>query len=375
MAIGVAAVVLLTGLGEAARRYVAAEFASLGTNLVIVLPGKSETTGGALGASFGGTTRDLTLDDAQALGRHANVRSVAPLIVGEASVQHAGRERNAPVFGTTSELPSILDWHVASGQFLPDADWPRAASICVIGPTIETELFAREPAIGRWIRIGESRFRVVGVLDADGQTLSFDLEELVIVPVASAMALFDTQSLFRVLVEADERDSTTAVKTFITDTIADRHHGEEDVTVVTQDAIRETFDQILTALTLTVAGIGAISLAVAGILIMNVMLVTVAQRTNEIGVLMAIGAAPAQIVQLFLIEAALLSFFGAIIGIVAGLAGSWILSSLYPVLNATPPRWAVAAALAVAISAGLAFGIMPARRAARLDPVLALARH
>lgn len=375
MAIGVAAVLILTGLGEAARRYVIDEFASLGTNLIIVLPGKSETTGGTLGASFGGTTRDLTIDDASALTRHHKVSRVAPMIVGAASVQHAGLEREVPIFGTTSQMLAILHWPVSKGQFLPVSEWARASAVCVIGGKIESELFGQESAIGRWIRIGDSRFRVIGVLGSEGRSIGFDVEEMVIVPVASAMMLFNTQTMFRILVEADSRESMPSVRNFVVSTITDRHRGEEDVTVITQDAVLDTFDQIFTALTLTVGGIAAISLGVAGVLIMNVMLVAVSQRTNEVGILKALGAAPKQIVTLFLAEAALLSMLGALIGLGVGLAGSWLVSELYPALNMTPPIWAVIASASVAVVAGLVFGILPARRAAQLDPVLALAKR
>ena len=375
MAIGVAAVVLLTGLGEAARRYVVNEFASLGTNLVIVLPGKAETTGGTIGASFGGTTRDLTVDDARALTRHHRVRYVAPIVVGEASVQHAGRQREVPIFGTTSDLKAILRWEIAAGRFLPIVDWGRAVPVCVIGRKIESELFGRKSAIGQWVRIGGSRFRVIGVLSPEGQTISFDIEEMVVVPVASAMALFDTESMFRILIEASARESMVTVKDFASTTIAARHYGEEDVTVITQDAVLDTFDQVFSALTMTVGGIAAISLAVAGVLIMNVMLVAVAQRTNEVGVLKAIGAAPRQIVQLFLFEATILALLGAVIGVALGYSGTLGLSLLYPALDAHPPGWAAISGVGVALVAGLTFGILPARRAAKLDPVLALARH
>jgi len=373
MAIGVAAVVTLTGLGEAARRYVTSEFASLGTNLVIVLPGKSDTTGGALNASFGGTTRDLTIEDAFATTRHSSVVRVAPLVIGAASVQHAGLEREAPIYGTSSDILEIRQWRMQSGQFLPQGNWSSAVSVCVIGKTIQKELFGDETAVGQWIRIGERRFRVIGVLGSAGRSLGMDSEEIVIVPVASAMVLFNTQSLFRIMVEAVSRDTVETVKTFVTETIKLRHHGEEDVTVVTQDAVLETFDDIFTALTLTVGGIAAISLAVAGVLIMNVMLVSVAQRTAEVGLLKALGAAPRQIIAFFLAEAALLSLIGSFIGLGFGLGTAAVVTKLFPGIVMTPPVWVVLAGVLVAVGTGLGFGITPARRAARLDPVLALA--
>jgi putative ABC transport system permease protein len=375
MSIGVAAVVLLTGLGEAARRYVIDEFASLGTNLVIVLPGRSETTGGTLGASFGGTTRDLTIDDAAALTRHHAVSQVSPIVVGAAGVQYAGLEREVPIFGTSHEMLAIRHWEMAEGQFLPEGDWRRGASVAVLGAKVRNELFGDESAIGKWIRIGDSRFRVIGVLQTEGRSIGVDVEETVAVPVASAMTLFNTQSLFRVLVEARSRESMPAVQQFVRETIAARHYGEEDITVITQDAVLATFDQIFTMLTLTVGGIAAISLAVAGVLIMNVMLVAVAQRTTEVGLLKALGAPPRQIIALFLTEAGLLSLFGAVIGLGIGLGGSWLGGRLFPAMNMAPPLWAVLAGVGVAVATGLVFGILPARRAARLDPVLALARR
>jgi len=374
MTIGVAAVLLLTGLGEAARRYVTQEFASLGTNLVIVLPGRSETSGGALGASFGGTTRDLTIDDAQAITRHPYIERVAPLVIGAAGVQYGGLEREAVVYGTTAEMQGIRRWTMSQGTFLPASDWTRATSVCVIGQVIEAELFGRDSAVGRWLRIGDSRFRVVGVLGTTGRSMGMDVESAVMVPVASSMSLFNTESLFRIMIESESADSMESVKQFTRDTIKQRHHGEEDVTVITQDAVLQTFDQIFTALTMTIGGIGAISLAVAGILIMNVMLVSVAQRTAEVGLLKAVGATPQQIVLIFLLEAALLSMIGAAIGLAIGLGGAWVITQAYPVLNMSPPVWAIVAGVVMALVTGIVFGIMPARRAAALDPVSALAK-
>lgn len=375
MAISVAAVILLTGLGEAARRYVVNQFASLGTNLVIVLPGKSETSGGTLGASMGGTTRNLTIEDAYALKRHWAVSRVAPLVIGAASVQHAGLEREAIVYGTTKDMLQVRHWSMFSGQFLPDGAWTLASPVCIVGRVIARELFGNEDAVGQWLRIGDSRFRVIGVLGSVGRSMGMDVEETVIVPVASSMSLFNSESLFRILIESRHAEAVDSVKEFARSTIIARHHGEEDITVITQDAIKATFNQIFNALTMTIGGIGAISLAVAGILIMNVMLVSVGQRTGEIGLLKAVGAAPRQIVWLFLVESALLSLFGAIIGLGIGLGGAWVISTVFPQLDLSPPAWAIIAGMTLAFVTGIIFGIMPARRASALDPVQALAKR
>lgn len=373
MAIGVAAVIVLTSLGEGARRFVIGEFTSLGTNLVIVLPGRSETTGAGSIMFPPSTPRDLTIDDAVALTRSPHVRRIAPIMVGSSPVGWSGREREVPVIGSTAELLDIRHWRMAQGRFLPADDPQRASSVCVIGAKVKHELFGAGTAIGEWLRIGERRFRVVGVLASEGRSIGIDVEELVIIPVASAQALYNSQSLFRVLVEARSRDAILATKDFVTTTLSRRHQGEEDVTVVTQDAVLSTFDRILRTLTLTVTGIAAISLAVAGILIMNVMLVSVTQRTAEIGLLKALGAPRHQIIELFLAEATLLSLIGAMLGIIVGLLGMRFIGTLYPALPIGTPLWAIGAALGVALITGLVFGVMPARRAARLDPIIALA--
>jgi putative ABC transport system permease protein len=236
-------------------------------------------------------------------------------------------------------------------------------------------LFGSNQALGEWLRIGDRRFRVIGILASQGQSIGVDTADLVMVPVASAQSLLNTASLFRILVEARSRELIPAAKEHVISTLKARHQGEEDVTVVTQDAVLATFDKILKALTLAVAGIASISLAVAGILIMNVMLVAVTQRTAEIGLLKALGAPAQQILRLFLAEAALLSLIGAAIGLGLGEIGSWIIGHIYPTLPVGAPWWATTSAVGVALVTGLLFGILPARRAARLNPVQALQRR
>lgn len=373
MAIGVAAVVVLTSLGEGARRYVTSEFASLGTNLLIVIPGRTETTGGAPALIVGQTPRDLTLGDALALGRSHTVKQLAPVVVGSASAQFGGLEREIPVIGSTQQLLDVRKWRMASGRFLPGGDPRRGSYVCVIGEKLRAELFGDQPAVGQWLRIGDRRFRVIGVLASEGRSIGVDVQELAIVPVTSAQALFNTPSLFRILVESSSRKSLPAAADFIRRTVAERHQGEEDITVITQDAVLATFDKIFLALTMTLGGIAAISLVVAGVLIMNVMLVAVSQRTAEIGLLKAIGAGRRQIMMLFVTEATLLSLLGAVVGLAVGRFGIWAIGQAYPALPLKAPLWAVISAVLVALAAGIIFGILPARRAARLDPVTALA--
>ena len=374
-AIGVAAVIVLTSLGEGARRYVRNEFEALGTNIMMILPGRAETTGGMAGIVSGRTPRDLTLDDAMALQRIRGVYRVAPvnLVAGEVSAN--GRRRDVPVIGTTEPLYTLWNLSMAQGSFLPKQDPRQATWVCVIGANIRRELFGAQPALGQWVRVGDRRFRVIGVLAQRGEMLGLDVDEVVIMPVATAQITFNLTSLLRLGIETYKREEVQRVKQDVLRVLADRHGGEQDVTILTEDAVAKTFDRILLALTLALGGIASISLAVAGILIMNVMLIAVSQRTSEIGLLKAIGASPSQIRGLFFAEAIVLAGVGGIAGSVLGQIGSAVIREIYPAIPAYAPVWAVIAALVTAIVTGVAFSILPARRAAALDPALALNRR
>jgi len=374
MAIGVASVVLLTALGEGARRYVIDEFASLGANLLIVLPGRSETTGGPP-PLLGETPRDLTLEDALALKRSANIRLMAPITVGSAPVSWEHRDREVTVLGSTAELFEIRHLSMALGRFIPAAYPNQGSAVSVLGHKLKRELFGNQSGLGEWIRIGDRRFRVIGVLGKKGQSLGLDMGDVVIVPVASAQSLFNTSALFRVVVEAKGRDAIPRAKKAIEDIIRARHEGEDDITVITQDAVLATFDKIFKALTLGVGGIAAISLAVAGILIMNVMLIAVSQRTTEIGLLKAIGGQGKQILILFLTESGVLALVGAACGLTLAFVGAWAIARAFPTFPVPIPLWALGAATGVSLFTGLIFGVLPARRAAKLDPVQALSRR
>lgn len=375
MSIGVAAVVLLTGIGNGARLYIVDQFASLGTNLVIVIPGRTETASNTPAALVGETPRDLTLDDARALERDETVLRLTPINIGELAISWRGKERRVPLVGSTAPILAIHHLRMDRGRFLPEDDLETARPVCVIGAKVYRELFGQQNAIGEMVRLGGFRCRVIGILGSEGRSLGLDTEELVIVPVAFAQMLLNTEGLFRILIEATGLEVIERLKDHIRTTIAKRHYGEEDVTIITQDSVLATFDKILRVLTLTVAGIAGISLVVAGILIMNVMLMAVAQRTAEIGLCKALGAGQMQIMALIVIEALLLSAIGGLLGLALGFFGSWITVQFYPTLQTTPPPWAIAAALGTALGTGFVFSLLPARRAARLDPIQALARH
>lgn len=371
VAIGVAAVVALTALGDGARRYVTGQFASIGSNLLIVFPGKNETTGGMPG--MGGVPNDLTLEDVRALQRELpEIERLVPIAMGTETVAFGERRRQVAVAGTTHDMAVVRGLTIVRGRYLPEGDLFRGEPVAVLGKTVAAELFpgGLDP-VGQVIRIGDWRMRVIGVSGPRGVQLGLDLDDIVSVPVATAMKMLNRSSLFRVLIQVRSHEAIAATKPKVLKLLEERH-GEQDVTCLTQDAVVSGLGAILDALTLALAAIAAISLAVAGIGIMNVMLVSVSERTREVGLLKALGAGRPQILGVFLAEAVLLSTAGGVAGLCLGYGAVFALVSIYPDLPARPPLWAVLSALSLAISVGAAFGVLPARRATRLDPVAAL---
>ncbi len=371
VAIGVAAVVTLTELADGARRYVLGQFASVGTNLVVVMPGRTQTTGAMPG--IGGVPNDLTLDDGIAIARGVReVDKVAPMAIGTETVAHGERRRQVALAGATHEMLEVRRLAVARGRFLPPLAWDRGAPVAVIGSNVAEELFPGSDPLGQVVRVADWRMRVIGVLEPRGTQLGMNIDEVVIVPVATAMKMLNRSGLYRLMLQARSHADLDGVRLAV-ERLVEERHGQNDVTVITQDAVISAFDSILGALTMALGGIAAVSLAVAGVGIMNVMLVSVSERTREVGLLKALGAERRQILAAFLAEAVLISTAGGLLGLALGWAAVLVLTAIYPALPAAPPAWAVAAALALSVGVGALFGVLPARRATRLDPVHALA--
>jgi putative ABC transport system permease protein len=370
VAIGVAAVLLLTSLGETARGYVLEQFGAIGSNLLIVTPGKVETSGGPPMAAAG--TRDLTISDAEALRRQIpGVIDMAPISVGAMEASAGGRSRSTIIIGTTSRFIPLRRLRVAAGSNLPDVDPDQPVQACMVGAEISRELFGDASPLGKVLRLGEYRFRVVGVVGTEGQSINVNFDEVILAPVANVQRMINREGLFRVLLQMRSFEGIEAAKERVRDVLTHRHR-QEDFTIITQQAVVDSLGDILDMLTMALTAIAAISLLVAGIGIMNVMLITVAERTPEIGLMKAVGATSGQVLAMFVAEAAVLALVGGAIGVGIGVVAMQVLGAAVPELPATTPVWAIEAALGVALGTGVIFGTLPAAKAARMHPVEAL---
>jgi putative ABC transport system permease protein len=369
IAIGIAAVILLTSIGEGLHRFVIAEFTQFGTNLVTVTPGRVTTRGMSLGAV--NTVRPLSIEDAVALRRARHVQLTDPIVQGNAEIEHAGRGRRVTLYGTGPDFARVLSMRVASGQFLPSDDPREARPFAVLGAKTARELFGAENPLGARVRVGTERYRVVGVMEAKGQVLGFDLDDTVFIPVARALEMFNRDSLMEIHVLYEPTAPLAEVETDIKRILVGRH-GAEDFTVTPQQKMLEVFDTVLNTITFAVAAIGAISLLVGGIGILTILTIAVAERTGEIGLLRALGATRRAILALFLGEAAVLAAIGGAAGLALGLGVAGLLALALPALPVHTPWFYAVLAEVLAVAVGMVAGVLPARRAAYLDPVAAL---
>ncbi|MEZ5453499.1 MAG: ABC transporter permease [Thiothrix sp.] len=369
IAVGIAAVVLLTALGGGMQQYILQQFTQFGSNIIAINPGKS-TTLGISGALFS-SVRPLSIDDAEALRRIQGVETAVPVVQGNSPLEAGNRTRWTTVLGVNHEMPQTFRLYVATGRFLPDDSARQARNLAVIGAKIQAELFPDTNPLGQRIRIGQERFRVIGVMESKGQILGFDMDDTVYVPVARAMALFNREGLMEIDLlyksGADEKQILKQVKTTLT-----QRHGSEDVTITSQTDMLKTLGSILNILKAVVAGIGSISLLVGGVGILTIMSIAVNERTGEIGLLRALGASRQQVTHLFLLEAATLAGLGGIAGMLAGIGVAWLLHVFIPAMPVQIDWSYVLLAESVAVVTGLAAGFAPARRASGLPPVEAL---
>jgi len=364
--IGVSAVVLLVAIGTGAKNEVEAQVQGLGSNLLLVVPGE---------LNFGAapTTSRLTLSDVDAVGRVIGDRSaVAATVTSGETVRAGNREVFATLQGTTETVPNVFARPLARGEFLRRSDVDTRRRVAVLGAATAEQLFGERDPIGRQVTVAGVRFRVVGVLARTGSS-SFggaNPDLTAYIPVTAAQRLLGTSRVDVLAVKAPSLDGIDALGRRIVDELTTRYPGEK-FSAVTQEQILGVVGQILGLLTLVLAAIASISLLVGGVGITNIMLVSVRERTREIGLRKAVGARQRDIGTQFLIEAVLLTTVGGIVGIALGIGAALLVDRFSP-LPAVIVWWSPLLAFGVSAGVGVFFGVAPARRAGRLDPVVAL---
>jgi putative ABC transport system permease protein len=367
--VGIATVILLTSLGEGVHRFVLAEFTQFGTNLIAIVPGKTSTTG--ISGAVISNVRPLTLDDAEAVRKLPQVLATVPVVQGNAPVEAGRRQRRTTVYGVGPEAPAVWQFNVAGGRFLPNDNPQTARAFAVLGSKLRQELFGEANPLGRLVRVGGSRFRVIGIMESKGQILGFDIDDAIYIPAAKSLELFNRESLMEIDVlyaaEATGAEMATKIKNML---IA--RHGSEDFSITTQEQMLEVLSSVLGVLTMGVGALGGISLLVGGVGILTIMTIAINDRTGEIGLLRSLGATKGQILLLFLGEAVALAAIGGSAGLVLGWLGAWLLGALVPALPTHTSWFYALLAEVLAVVIGLAAGVLPARRAAGLDPVEAL---
>jgi putative ABC transport system permease protein len=370
IAVGIAAVILLTSIGEGVHRFVLTEFTQFGTNVIVVTPGKVKT-GGAPPSGIPSTARLLTMEDAAALNRLGHVTGVTPTVWGSTEVEGNGRLRRTVVRGVDTDFTKVFSFRVGIGKFLPRDEAAGARAFVVLGSKLRNELFGNENPLGARVRIGGLHFRVIGVMESKGQFLGIDLDDTAFIPAARALELFNREGLMEVDVTYAEGTPAPVVSEAIKAHLKLRH-GSEDFTITTQEDMLKTLSNILDILTMAVGALGGISLLVGGVGIVTIMTIAVSERTHEIGLLVALGARRNTILALFLGESVLLAALGGLIGLLLGIGLAQLILLAVPEFPVhTPWNFALGAEV-MAATIGLLAGVLPARHAARLDPIEAL---
>lgn len=370
IAVGIAAVILLTSIGEGIHRFVLAEFTQFGTNVISISPGKVKTAGPAP-TGIPSSVRPLTLDDARALERLPHVSAMSATVWGNTELSANGRLRRTTVYGVGADMLRVYGMKLRSGQFLPPEDAENARAFVVLGAKLKTELFGAGNPLGARVRVGNLQFRVLGVLEAKGEFLGVDLDDTAYIPTGRALELYNRDGMMKIDLVYAAGTPAAQVGTAIKSTLLARH-GREDFTITTQEDMLRTLSKILGILTMAVGALGSISLLVGGVGIVTIMTIAVTERTGEIGLLVALGAPRRTILALFLGEAVALSALGGLLGLLLGVGLAQLIHFAIPALPVHTPLAFVILAESIAIAIGLLAGVLPARRAARLDAVDAL---
>jgi putative ABC transport system permease protein len=378
MVIGVGAVVLMMAIGEGAQQSIKRSIDSMGSNLFVILSGSSSSSGSR---SASGSSSTLNMNDATAIGDLDDINAFAPISVGNAQIIYAGNNSNSAIVGTTPSYFSIRRWDVESGELFSDSDIRSANRVALVGKTVVENLFGDEiDPIGKTIRIKKSPFLVVGVLEGKGQSFDGrDQDDTVIVPITTAQRkLFGNQipgSVRMIMAQAKSEKYMGVAEEAISDLVRQRHNirenAESDFSIRNLTAMAKTASDTAKTMSMLLGAIASISLLVGGIGIMNIMLVSVTERTREIGIRMAIGAREKDILLQFLLEACVISIVGCVIGVALGLGGALLVKKMVGA-EILISMQSIVLAFSVAASVGVFFGYYPASKAAKLHPIEAL---
>ncbi|GBL32170.1 ABC transporter permease [Candidatus Methylopumilus planktonicus] len=378
MVIGVGAVVLMMAIGEGAQQSIKRSIDSMGSNLFVILSGSSSASGSRSGS---GNSSALNINDANAVGDLEDIAAIAPISTGNAQIIFSGNNWNTSIIGTSPTYFSIRGWNVDSGELFSDADIRSANRVALIGKTVAENLFGDDiDPIGKTIRIKKSPFMILGVLESKGQSFDGrDQDDTIIVPITTAQRkLFGNQipgSVRMIMAQAKSEKYMGVAEDAINDLIRQRHNirenAESDFSVRNLTAMAKTASETAKTMSMLLGAIASISLLVGGIGIMNIMLVSVTERTREIGIRMAIGAREKDILLQFLLEACVISIVGCVIGIALGLGGALIVKKMVGAEILISMR-SIVLAFSVAASVGVFFGYYPATKAAKLHPIEAL---
>jgi putative ABC transport system permease protein len=377
MIIGVGAVVLMLAVGQGAQAMVTESIASMGSNLFIVLSGASTSGGVRMG---GGTIPTLTASDADALAELPSIAAVAPISSNNAQMIYGPNNWTTMIAGTTPPIFDIRDWPTVAGSGFTDNDVRSATRVVVLGQTVVTNLFGNEDPVGKTVRVKNSPFLVVGVLAAKGQSLDGrDQDDTALIPLTTAQRqLFGNQfpGMVRfMMVKSVSAEAMDKAEEQLNELLRQRHHiregQDDDFTVRNLTALAATAATATKAMSMMLGAIAGISLLVGGIGIMNIMLVSVTERTREIGIRMAIGARRRNVLYQFLVEALIISLAGSLIGVGLGIGCAWMVAEFVG-MPVVVTLWSILLSFSVAAAVGIFFGFYPARKAAQLRPIEAL---
>jgi len=368
IAIGICAVTLLTSIGEGIRLYLLESFSQFGTRIVTVTPGRTETMGGA---GLLATVRPLSLADARSLRTLPHTEAVVPVILGTTKIEAGRFQRDTDVYAVSADMPLAWRFTVAQGRFLPDDGLRNSRYFTVLGATVKEELFRGRSALGEFVRIGGSRFQVIGVMRPKGQLLGFDLDDAIYIPTDIGQAMFNREGLMEIDLVFRASTSSRQYSERVRAHLAERH-GEDDFTLFTQEDMLASLDKILTMLKFAIGAIGGVALLVGGVGVLTIMNTALAERIEEIGLLRALGATRRQVLLMFLGEAVLLAALGGLMGLLAVLALILLARAVVPGLPVAIEPLYLLLSLALSCGIGLLAGIVPALNAANLDPIEAL---